>query len=582
MQECTNQSNGYFLNHKNSIIQECLSGLKALVDPNKITIKINEKIVFLKNSKENKRVNLICGGGSGHEPSHAGFVCDGMLSAAVCGDIFSSPSHTQVLSAIDSVCNESGVLLIIKNYTGDIINFTLAQEISRLRGKNIEVLIIDDDISIENLSIGSRGLAGTVIVYKILGAMSQMNKSLSEITLFGNIVKKYVSTVGCSMKMCSMPFADTNKTITQGFVEFGLGIHGENGAELVKFCSTDKIIENLLRYFQTKNTFSDQDTIAIILNNLGSMTEIEMLVLLNSLTKFLNNNLPQLKVERIIFGKIMSSLDMKGFSLSVLNISNIEKENKIYNKQEILKMLDSPVDNQNWINYQSFMQNTLHVENLTLSKTHQEVCKNNESSKIFLYLNKLFSYLMKKESYLNEIDGLVGDADLGSGVSRSCEALLETIKYQDFTNNLKQAFQSIGETIAEAFGGTSGPLYAIFFIKGSSLLQKAEKDNSLENFLNAFIEGVNSIKMLGKAELGDRTMMDVLLPLSEFFKYSLDGKLNLDYNALSSLINKKADEVKLIQAKRGRSSYLKGKEIGLSEPGCELVRIWMSHLISEK
>ena len=231
-----------------------------------------------------------------------------------------------------------------------LLNFTLAKEILRERGKNIEVLIIDDDISIENLIIGSRGLAGTTIVYKILGAMSQLKNTLSEITNFGFIIKKYLYTIGCSMKMCNMPFSETTKTINDGFVELGLGIHGESGAELTKYESTDKTIEKMFKYFDAKKTFKNEDSIVILLNNLGSTTDIEMLVLLDSLTKYLKN-FPLIIVERIIFGKIMSSLDMKGFSLTILNISDIEKENKLFSKDDILKMLDYPVENNNWISY---------------------------------------------------------------------------------------------------------------------------------------------------------------------------------------------------------------------------------------
>lgn len=573
-------TNGYFFNKKNFIVQEYLEGLKHILNPEIISINVEEKFVFLTASKFQNNVKLICGGGSGHEPAHSGFVSEGFLSAAVCGEIFSSPSYSQIISAVNSVYNESGVLFVVKNYTGDVLNFTLAQEIFRDQGKKVEILIVDDDIAVDNLTIGNRGLAGTVLIYKILGSMSLSGKSLSEIFELGNIIKKHIFTIGCSIKCCNMPFSENVKKIEEGFIEFGLGIHGEKGDILINYESTNKVVEKLFNYFSNKKCINKGDKIVVLINNLGSLTDLEIYVILNSLFTYALSEPNSLIMERIIIGKLMSSLDMKGFSITIMNISSLEKSLSKSKVEEIITYLDYPVDNHNWVVYKHHLTPNSKIIQANLSPNPSKY--NNTSSKTYTILSNLMKELIDKEKYLNEIDSLVGDGDLGSGVSRACHEILDRIQYLDLLNNFKQSFKSIGDTIGRSFGGTSGPLYSIFFIKGSNFLEDLEINNKIDNYLRAFIEGVSYIQKIGRGNIGERTMLDVLIPLSVYFESILKEKeKSFDFDYLIKLLDEKIKHVKTLKAIRGRSSYLQGKEIGYCEPGCELVKIWMLFLIKE-
>ena len=597
----------YFVNLKNlaikenekilsqkDIITECLIG-QILSNSNLIYYPENN-FIYDKSQLPLNTVKLICGGGSGHEPAHAGFVSPGMLTCAVCGDIFSSPSCANIIKAIEKTYTENGTILIVKNYTGDVINFSMACELFKSQGKKVEMLIVDDDISLTNLNETTendfnkrRGLCGTVLVYKILGNLSFQGYNFDELILFGKNIIKSLYTIGVSLTTCIPPFSKINKKelMNENEFELGLGIHGEKGKERIKYKSVDDVIEKIFNCFENnikKEIYNEMKDVVIVINNLGSLTDIEMNIIIKCLFEYLfdsNNNKKKFNVVRIVFGKLMTSLDMKGFSITIFNLN--ENDFIKNNTNKILFSIDSKINSENWnviqnpsMNYINNIKNNIIIESKPEKKIFSEENKNN---KTFNVINELFNFLLTKKEELNTLDKKVGDGDIGTGMFNAISKSLLNLKYLDFNNDLKNCYKQIADDIGAGFGGTSGPLYMSFILCGLQSIENKESENNIKNYLNALKEGSKMIMKVGKAKVGDRTMIDYLVPMSEM----LEKCENID--DLKKVFNdnrlKLLEDIKKLKSKRGRSSYLNGQEVGLDEPGCVLCDFWIKFVIDK-
>ena len=496
-----------------------------------------------------------------------GYVCSNMLSAAVCGGVFASPSYQDVLKAIIQVANKSGVLLVIKNYTGDRINFTLATNIARSKGIEVETLIVADDVSFEEVTeLGGRGLAGTVLLYKILGYAAN-ETPLKDLKILGEKILKKTYTIGASLTACSLPGNPPMYVLPEDEMEIGLGIHGEKGLKRTKLLKCDDIINEIAKKIPIK----DNTEIVILINNLGSCTELEMMIIARAAL----NRFKDKKVVRLIIGRIMTSLEMHGFSLTVFDLDECPKD-------LVLKALDDPITCSSWNISVPNADITvpLKEEISSLPKQKQELSEaGNKFKKI---LHELFSALKSKGSYYNQLDAEVGDGDLGIGVSNTSELILKNLDYFPWEENVVGSFNELGQLMAQGFGGTTGPLYAFFFLEGSKKLNNKLQDNTMNNWCEAFEDGMKAIQEIGKAKVGDRTMIDAMDYVLKAFKEGINE--NKDAVSVAKTVaqaaSKGAEEASKLKAKRGRSSYLQGKEVGKKEPGCELVKDWIQ-LIAE-
>lgn len=313
------------INKPENIVTEMIGGmLKAF--PDYLEQVGDLPVVKRKNKKEGK-VALISGGGSGHEPSHAGFVGYGMLDAAVAGEVFTSPSADKVYEAIKAVDSGNGVLLIIKNYSGDVMNFEMAAEMAGMEGINVKKIIVNDDIAVENstYTVGRRGIAGTVLVHKMVGAAAEKGYSLDELEVLGNKVISRTKTMGMSLKPCMVP--TTGKLsfeLPEDEVEIGLGIHGEPGTHREKMQDANTHVDYLLDKILKESDLSENDEVAVLVNGLGETTLIELYIINNRVSEVLANK--NIKVYDTIVGNYMTSLDMGGFSITLVKLDDEMKE----------------------------------------------------------------------------------------------------------------------------------------------------------------------------------------------------------------------------------------------------------------
>ncbi|AIY82951.1 dihydroxyacetone kinase, DhaK subunit [Clostridium baratii str. Sullivan] len=283
-------------------------------------------VLVRKNPKTNK-VALVSGGGSGHEPAHAGFVGEGMLDAAVCGAVFTSPTPDQVYKAIQEVNTGEGVLLIIKNYTGDVMNFEMAQDMAEMDGINVKSVVVNDDVAVEDslYTAGRRGIAGTVFVHKIAGAKAEEGASLDEVTAVANKVIKNVRSMGMALTSCIVPAAGKpNFTLGDDEVEIGIGIHGEPGTHREKISSANNIASQLVNKIIDDINLDCDDEVAVMVNGLSGTPLMELYIVNKKVREMLEDK--GIKVYKTFVGEYMTSLEMSGCSVSILKLDDELKE----------------------------------------------------------------------------------------------------------------------------------------------------------------------------------------------------------------------------------------------------------------
>lgn len=305
------------IKEKNNILTDMLEGL-ALTNDN---IEIISETVVVKKNKKNSGVALVSGGGSGHEPAHAGYVANGMLDAAVCGEVFTSPTPDKILDAIKEVDTGDGVLLIVKNYAGDVMNFEMAQEMAQMEDIKVERVIVNDDIAVSDVE-KRRGVAGTVFVHKYAGYLADQGLSLKDIK---NKIEAFIPKIkSIGMALTSPMVPTTGKysfDIDDNEMEIGIGIHGEKGLHREAIQSVDVIIERLLD--ELLKEVKDQSLIVMV-NGMGGTPLSE----LNIVAKYLNQQFQEhdIAAKQWFVGDYMTSLDMQGFSITVVPYSEeIEK-----------------------------------------------------------------------------------------------------------------------------------------------------------------------------------------------------------------------------------------------------------------
>ncbi len=314
------------INSTEQIVNEMCSGIvKAYHD----TLTLNKRYrIISRKEKRSDKVALISGGGSGHEPSHAGLVGKGMLDAAVCGDVFASPSTIQVYNAILECQNDAGVLLIIKNYSGDRLNFDAAAEMA-IEDDNIKVekVYVNDDVAVEDslYTEGRRGVAGTVFVHKIAGAAAEQNKSLEEVKCIAEKVIANVRSLGFALTSCTVPAKGTPTfSLLEDEIEFGVGIHGEPGIERRKICSAKQLAKDLIELIVKDLPFNKDNDVALLVNGLGATPLMELFLLNDAI----NDELSELgiNVYKTFVGNYMTSIDMAGASVSLLRLDDELKQ----------------------------------------------------------------------------------------------------------------------------------------------------------------------------------------------------------------------------------------------------------------
>lgn len=310
------------INDPNNVVAEALEGL-ALANPDVVYVP---EVEVIARKEKTGRVGIVSGGGSGHEPAHAGYVGDGMLDAAVAGHVFSSPSPDRILEGIKRADSGKGVLLVIKNYSGDIMNFELAKELAEMEGIEVDFVVVKDDVAVEDstFSAGRRGIAGTVFVHKIAGAKAKEGGSLQEVKEAAEKAIKNIRSMGMSLTPCTIPAnGKPNFEIEEDKMEVGMGIHGEPGIQRKNLVPSNELARELLGHIFDDMDFSDSN-VALMTNGLGSTPLMELYILNRDVCKVLAES--NIKVEKNLVGNYMTALDMSGCSITLMKLDDELRE----------------------------------------------------------------------------------------------------------------------------------------------------------------------------------------------------------------------------------------------------------------
>lgn len=306
------------INAPQSIIEEMLSGIVKSYPS--LVHRVDDSRVVAKNDAM-KQVSLVSGGGSGHEPAHAGFVGNGMLSAAVLGDVFTSPTPDQIEIAINEANQGQGVLLIVKNYTGDILNFEMAKDLAEMNDIPIEMVVVDDDIAVEDstYTAGKRGVAGTILVHKILGDATRNGATLIELKELGDRVVAATKTIGVALKAATVPeVGKPGFVLAEDEIEFGVGIHGEPGYRREKIRSSEDLAKEMVGKLITAYDQKPKE-IGVLVNGMGGTPLMEQFIFINDVLTLLGQENIHVSFHKV--GNYMTSIDMQGLSLTFIDLA---------------------------------------------------------------------------------------------------------------------------------------------------------------------------------------------------------------------------------------------------------------------
>lgn len=558
------------------------------------------KVVKKKDINDNK-VSLISGGGSGHEPAHAGFVGKGMLDAAVCGDVFASPSQVQVYNAIKACATDKGVLLIVKNYSGDCMNFNNAMSDAQEDGIKVDAVYVNDDIAVKDslYTVGRRGVAGTVLVHKCAGAAAEQGKSLEEVKAVANKVIDNVRSFGFAFTSCTVPAAGhPTFDIGDDEMEFGVGIHGEPGRFREKidystgtFC--DDLSRRIVTDLEEDLALKSGEEVVLLINGFGGTPLQELYILNNSVTKALAKD--GVKIHKTIVGNFMTSIDMAGASISVLRVDS-----------ELKALVDYPVNTPalTWgaamseqaqaaleavqaigraLGYAPVAEEHHAAKKKAAAKETEEVAVYEVEGKpevtetintaaFVQIVDKMADVIIENEVPFCEADKM-GDGDFGMSIAKGFKQLKADWATRK-KGDIGQFLVSCSEIIKEYCGGASGPIWgSAFKYAGKSMLGK--KEVSLADVALLFTEANRGVYETGKksfgkgAEIGDKTLVDALKPCAmALTKAAEEGKSLREGLALGAkAAHEGAEATKTHVATLGRAGTVGERSIGYPDAG---------------
>ena len=529
----------HFFNSRETLVTEALDGAILAAGGGRLArldgyphIK-----VLLRRDFDRGRVAVVSGGGSGHEPAHAGFVGAGLLTAAIAGEIFASPSVEAVLAGILAVTGPAGCLLIVKNYTGDRLNFGLAAERAKQLGLRVEMVIVADDTALADAA-HPRGVAGTLFVHKIAGYLSEAGRPLAEVAAAARAAAGAIYSLGAALSPCTIPGQRPEQRLSEHELELGLGIHGEPGCERLAIGPVRSLV-TLMAERLCAVLPKDDARYGLLLNNLGGVPPLEMAVIAQEL---LRTKLAE-RIE-IFFGPapLMTSLNMNGFSLSLIALDAARRT-------ALLAAVDVPA----WPQGVTIGS----VERLPLPAALRTVLRApSQNAKMRAALLASCEHLIEMEQKLNALDAKVGDGDTGSTMAAAAQSVREQLDELPL-GSAGELCLALGELLSRSMGGTSGVLLSILFTTmGGALAAGA-------GWPAALAQGVERVQFYGGAAPGDRTLLDALLPAVAVLQKG--GELRAAAQAARQGAEATAQ---LSRARAGRSSYLPAAHLyGVQDPG---------------
>lgn len=558
------------MNKPENLVVEMCNGM-VMAHPELEFLK-KYKIIKKKAINVNK-VSLISGGGSGHEPAHAGFVGKGMLDAAVCGDVFASPSQIQVYQTIKATSGRKGALMIIKNYSGDMMNFKNGAALAQEEGIQVEYVRVDDDIAVEDslYSVGRRGVAGTVLVHKIAGAAAEEGRDLGQVKEAAEKAAANVRSIGVALTSCTVP-AKGSPTFALGEdeIEYGVGIHGEPGIRRENMISADELAERMTNdILEDLGIDGDEPTeIVILVNGFGATPLQELYLFHHSVMREMHRR--TIRIHRSFVGYYMTSIDMAGVSLTVMKL---DEELKTLLSRECMTpafKVDGPVESAPYVENLDRDEETPVIFETETPETYAVIKDDVLSLENMIYLvDKMSEFIIKNEVPFCELDSHAGDGDFGMSLAKGFKQLKrewsEILSHPQL--NIGTFLHSCSMVIMEYCGGASGPIWGSAFRAAGKAV-----DGKLELSVGEFADMLQATgeRSFGRgAVVGDKTLVDALVPcVHSWLESEAAGdhfKTAFEKGAAAAVEG--AEKTKGIVARMGRASTVGERSLGYPDAG---------------
>ncbi len=564
------------MNRPETVVIEMCNGI-AMAHPELEFIQKYK--VIRKKQINNKKVSLISGGGSGHEPAHAGFVGKGMLDAAVCGDVFASPSQIQVYQAIKQTASEAGTLLIIKNYSGDMMNFKNAAYLAEEDGIKVDYVKVDDDIAVQDslYTVGRRGVAGTVLVHKIAGAAAEKGMCLEQVKAAAENAIANVRSIGFAFTSCTVPAKGTPTfEIAEDEMEYGVGIHGEPGIQREKVISADELAEHMVDSLVKELKLEKDCQVTLLVNGFGATPLQELYLLNNAVSRVISQK--NIKVYRTFVGNYMTSIDMAGASVSLMKMNNQLKELLDCESDAPAFKVSGPVESIAYVNMKDDSEENreVHYEMDTEDKW-AEINEEQISLENIIYItDKMSECIIKNEVPFCELDSHAGDGDFGMSVAKGFKQLKrewqEIVEHN--TATIGQFLDACSMVIMEYCGGASGPIWGSAF-RAAGKATDDKTSLSIGEFAQMMQAAVQGIQKTGErsfgrgAVVGDKTLIDALAPCADQWSACADKETTLaDAFALAAKAAVEgAKATESIVARMGRAGTVGERSLGYPDAG---------------
>ncbi|XP_059329905.1 triokinase/FMN cyclase [Ammospiza nelsoni] len=515
------------------------------------------------------RVALLSGGGSGHEPAHAGYVGKGMLTGVVAGTMFASPSVGSILAAIRAVAQAgaAGILLIVKNYTGDRLNFGMALERARAEGTDVRMVVVGDDCAFTKPGkAGRRGICGTILIHKVAGALAEEGASLDEVEKKAMAAAKVMGTLGLSLSPCSIPGSKPSFQLAEDEMELGLGIHGEAGVRRMKMLPADKAVETMLTHMTDPSSASHLSlkpgsSVVLIVNNLGGLSCLELGIVAGAAVRYLENQ--GIRIFRAMVGSFMTAMEMAGVSLTLMLVD-----------EELLRLIDAKTMAMAWPNILVGPATTRKEEVPAPieppRKAEDEAGTGLSTARVERVLQRVCSTLLDMKEKLNELDRGAGDGDCGHTHAQAAQAIQEWMRSQLPPAAPALLLSSLADVVLAQMGGSSGVLYGLFLTAAGQRLRGRSDSGAWADAMDA---GIEAMQRYGGAAPGDRTMLDSLFAAGQAL-HSLRSPGADPLQVLAAAVQSAeaaAEATRHMEAGAGRASYVHSSRLDQPDAGAVAV-----------
>lgn len=575
------------INQPETLVEEMCCGM-ALAHPE---LEVLRKYKIIKKKTLNpKKVTLISGGGSGHEPAHGGFVGCGMLDAAVCGDVFASPSQIQVYQAIKATAGESGTLLIIKNYSGDMMNFKNGAHLAEEDGIQVEYVKVDDDIAVTDslYTVGRRGVAGTVLVHKIAGAAAERGYCLKEVKAAAENAVSNIRSIGFALTSCTVPAKGTPTFyIDADEMEYGVGIHGEPGIQRESIPSADELAERMVTALLEELEVKEQDEVTVLVNGFGGTPLQELYLFNHSVAKIFHQK--NVKIYREFVGNYMTSIDMAGASLSIMKMNRELKELLDDPCQTPAFHVDGPILESHYDTFADKKKEEKEEKFQILTDVEDSKIEEDKITlkNIIYMVDAMSACVIRNEVPFCELDSYAGDGDFGMSVSKGFKQLKREWKeiVEEHGTSIGEFLDACSMVIMEHCGGASGPIWgSAFRMAGKEAGKKQElSKREFSDMLEAAVTGIQKTGeySFGRgAVVGDKTLIDALVPCVDSWEEQIEQNHNMKtiFEQAASEAVKGAKHTESIAARMGRAGTVGKRSIGHPDAGAHALGVIFTEL----